>query len=123
MKVPARRRELPKAGWKGLRICFAAFTRHRDHTSCVLPVNSFEQPHRPRLCGVAVNLDVVEVAQPAPCGRDVQVLKSGLSVVNLRRDARALRPLAGGVVAQVFDAQLGVDAEPGGLLGADTAQR
>jgi hypothetical protein len=114
---------LPKAGWKGLRICFAAFTRHRDHTFCVLPVNSFQQPHRPRLCGVAVNLDVVEVAQPAPCGHDVQVPVSPFSVVNLRRDARALRPLAGGVVAQVFDAQLGVDAEPGGLLGADTTQR
>jgi hypothetical protein len=43
--------------------------------------------------------------------------------VNLSGEAWALRPLAGGVVAQVFSAQLGVDAEPGGLLGADTAQR
>ncbi len=85
------------------------------------PVNSFQQPHRPRLCGVAVNLDVVGVTQPAPCGRDVQVLESAFPVVNLRREARALRPLAGGVVAQVFGAQLGVDAETGGLLGADTA--
>ncbi len=97
------------------------FTRHRDHTALALPVNSFQQPHRPRLCGVAVNLDVVRVAQPAPCGRDVQVLESAFPVVDLRREARALRPLAGGVVAQVFDSQLGVDAESGGLLGADTA--
>jgi len=68
-----------------------------------------------------MHLGVVGVAQPAPCGHDVQVLESAFPVVNLRREARALRPLAGGVVAQVFDSQLGVDAESGGLLGADAA--
>ena len=64
---------------------------------------------------------MVGVAQPAPCGHDVQVFESAFPVVDLRREARALRPLAGGVVAQVFDSQFGVDAKPGRLLGADTA--